>query len=104
MQSLVTSNTPRTRTQKSHQPVSWDKPSTSSSSYHDVPSGSWASIAKHNSETTNNLDDGWNTSNDTATNATSAVDEWGPSLTSTNTSNDTANDEDQPKTWASLLK
>ncbi|KAL7314071.1 RNAPII degradation factor [Mucor circinelloides] len=104
------SNT-RTRTPKTNhvQPVSWD--SQPKANHHEVTSGSWASIASSKQQQDDNNDDGWNNSNNnnndssssaTAAAATAATDDWAPAPT-TSTNDDNAND-DQPKTWASLLK
>lgn len=101
------SNT-RTRTPKTNhvQPVSWD--SQPKANQHEVTSGSWASIASKQQQD-DTIDDGWNTSNGNnndsaaaATAAAAATDDWAPAPT-TASNEDNAND-DQPKTWASLLK
>ncbi|CEJ00601.1 hypothetical protein RMCBS344292_14653 [Rhizopus microsporus] len=72
---------------------SWDKHHDSSA----PAAGSWASIASSKQQN-ENVDESWNTTN--------ATDNWASTSTqdnSANNNNDTSN-EDQPKTWASLLK
>lgn len=102
------SNT-RTRTPKTNhvQPVSWD--SQPKASHQEVTSGSWASIASSKQQQDDTNDDGWNNSNannndssSAAAAAAAASDDWAPAPT-TSSNDDNAND-DQPKTWASLLK
>ena len=105
---LAPSNT-RTRTPKTNtvQPVSWD--SQPKASHQEVSSGSWASIAsskqQQDDSAFNNNDEGWNNSNNNNNDSTATADDWAPiPTTTTTTSNDDNANDDQPKTWASLLK
>ncbi|KAI8973656.1 hypothetical protein BDF20DRAFT_1002578 [Mycotypha africana] len=107
----ATSNTSRTRSTKpsTGQSASWDSQPKQTQFNNDVSGGSWASIASLKQANDNNANDGWNP---TATNNDSSVtDDWGTSLSTNTTSNTNAmnanpdeSSEEQPKTWASLLK
>ncbi|KAI8877407.1 hypothetical protein K501DRAFT_337448 [Backusella circina FSU 941] len=109
--------TNRTRSTKNSS-SSWENNNTSSSTWDNTPSwdtkatsnqepaggGSWASIAKQPQDGV--VDEGWNsttyttnTSSSQTAAAAAATDDWAPVP-----DNNTTSTNDQPKTWASLLK
>lgn len=100
----ASSSSSRTRTPKITSSASWD--SAPKASHQEISSGSWASIAssKQQEEALKN-EDLWN--DNTTTDETNANDDWAAptyNTTTTTTNDDNNSTEDQPKTWASLLK